>query len=555
MERRENILRIEDFIRKNVSPSERLEFVFGNIYILLFEDQNNDNYVNVAKMMLEPFNKEMLSEFRELIDGLAVSDIKDLIELALSYRCHRFDDSSSKELCNLSLKMFGDSLDGSILCDTCVGRGDFLLEAINYSKNNNFIYKDLFGTDINYQNVNITNIILKVITRLNGLDYLPSIKALNSMTDNFGFPITHAYVFPPIGLMFSIKENNIPSKLYENIRFTGRNSAEWIFIDNVLAQHRYCKMIAIVSARALYNKEDVAYRNLLIENRRLEGIIELPQGACEGTSSKLVMLILSCNNDNIRILNASDFNLTNAISHKKVFDADRIYNEYISEKCTIKTIEDLINSNNILPSNLELGEIEVKNGVVLSELAEVFTGSQYTLKNFEDKFAYEPTGYRVLTSSDIENGMVDWKKLQSIYYNDVKFDKYAVHKGDVVVTSKSSKVKTVVVDIEPKEKILVTGGMIIVRPNQEKLNPTYLKMFLDSEKGIKTLKSIQKGTIIITINSKDISGILIPMVDIKKQKSMAKLYNDKLTTIMGYKLEIEKMEKSLANIFEDQVEE
>ncbi len=49
-----------------------------------------------------------------------------------------------------------------------------------------------------------------------------------------------------------------------------------------------------------------------------------------------------------------------------------------------------------------------------------------------------------------------------------KFDKFAVKFGDVIVTSKSSKIKTVVIDIEPKEKILVTGGMLIVRPQSDK---------------------------------------------------------------------------------------
>ena len=42
-------------------------------------------------------------------------------------------------------------------------------------------------------------------------------------------------------------------------------------------------------------------------------------------------------------------------------------------------------------------------------------------------FSDEPTGYRILTSTDIQDGMVDWYQLQSIDYKDTKFDKYAVH--------------------------------------------------------------------------------------------------------------------------------
>ena len=166
----------------------------------------------------------------------------------------------------------------------------------------------------------------------------------------------------------------------------------------------------------------------------------------------------------------------------------------------------------------------------------------------------EPTGYRILTSSDIEDGVVDWKGLRSIIYNDDKFDKYAVKKDDVVVTSKSSKVKTVVVDIEPKEKILVTGGMIIVRPDIKLLNPTYLKIFLDSEQGQNALKRIQKGSIIITINSKELSTVLIPVIDIDKQIEKANKYNEKLTTLYALKQEAKKLEDALKNFYLDESE-
>lgn len=108
----------------------------------------------------------------------------------------------------------------------------------------------------------------------------------------------------------------------------------------------------------------------------------------------------------------------------------------MASNCKKFNFEELVNARNIAPSTLNVGEIKVKNGEVLGDLAEVFTGSQYTSRNFEDSFANESTGYRILMSSDIENGVVDWKKLQSIKYEDTKFDKFAVKKGDVVVTSK-----------------------------------------------------------------------------------------------------------------------
>ena len=265
---------------------------------------------------------------------------------------------------------------------------------------------------------------------------------------------------------------------------------------------------------------------------------------------KLGMLIFSHDNREVKILDATEFTIKNKKQFKSVIDVERIYDAYIASNCPKHDAKELIDARNLLPSNIGINEVEIKNGVELGEMAEVFTGSQYTSRNFEDMFSKEPTGYRILTSSDIDNGLVNWKKLQSIKYEDTKFDKFAVKKGDVVVTSKSSKVKTVVVDIEHQEKILVTGGMIIVRPDQNKLNSTYLKMFLDSNLGQATLKQIQKGVAIITINSKDLKNILVPMVNIEEQNNKAESFNLKLAKILSYKREIEKLERSLLNAFE-----
>ena len=91
--------------------------------------------------------------------------------------------------------------------------------------------------------------------------------------------------------------------------------------------------------------------------------------------------------------------------------------------------------------------------------------------------------------------------------------------------------------------------MLIVRPNQKKLNPTYLKMFMDSEMGQSALKSIQKGNVIVTITASGLSTVEIPLISPEKQKEKAERYNTKLSTLAAYKQEIERIENSLKNLF------
>lgn len=543
-------------IRAGVSRDQLTDYVVSGIYMYLCKKDwlIGGEEEKLANDIVNSQNKEFAPKFEELLSQMDNETIYELIKYTIKNSDVKFDDSSSEELCELTMKLFGDLYGGPIVFDACSGRGNFLFNAIEYSLKKRFVFKELIGTDINYQNVQISNMLLKCIGYLKGLENNQFVNVSNSMTDNFNFPITHAYVFPPLGLKFAMKERYNKSKLFTDIEFTGRNTAEWIFIDNILAQNNgspSSRTIAVVSPRTLFSEDDKEFRNKLIESGRLEGIIELPTGAVNFTGIKLVLLMFSHDNKEIKILDATEFVNKNKKQFRNEMDVERIYDAYMASNCHKYDVKELINQRNLLPSNIRIGEIEIVNGVELGEMAEVFTGSQYTLRNFEDMFSKESTGYRILTSSDIDNGLVDWKKLQSIKYEDTKFDKFAVKKGDVVVTSKSSKVKTVVVDIEPKEKILVTGGMIIVRPDTNKLNPTYLKMFLDSNIGQTSLKQIQKGSTIITINSKDLKNILVPMVSIAEQNKKAEKFNLKLTAIMSYKREIEKLERSLFDAFEN----
>ena len=110
-------------------------------------------------------------------------------------------------------------------------------------------------------------------------------------------------------------------------------------------------------------------------------------------------------------------------------------------------------------------------------------------------------------------------------------------------------------DFEPKEKIIVTGGMIIVRPDVTKLNPTYLKVFLDSKLGQQSIKAIQKGTVIITLNSRDLSEIKIPFVDMEKQEIIANQYQRKVASLLALRNEASEIEKQIFSLFNEAVGE
>lgn len=439
---------------------------------------------------------------------------------------------------------------GDIIFDLGSGYGNLLALTNDYAKSNGFELKSSIGVEVNDVQASISKIFFSILNASNinifGQDALYK----------FNYEYNKGYCFPPFGVRLQ-NQDLIKPRVFD-IPFSHNTSVEWIFIDTLLSgliKEENSKAVCLCSPGIFFRDADKKYRDFLISKGYIEGIIELPGGSLNYTGMKVLLVILSRNNSSLKLCDASGtvegkYKFANMeLPYQKIYDLYQSSNQY--------DVNGLMKLKSIIPSNVIIGDDYDFKGVLLSTLVTtpVFAGSQYTSRNFENMFSNEPTGYRILTSSDIQDGYVSWEQLRSIKYSDDKFDRFAVHKNDVVITSKSSRVKTLVVDIEPKEKILVTGGMLIVRPDTSKLNPTYLKIYLDSQQGKIALKQIQNGTLIVSINAKDLGNVLVPDTPIEKQNNIAKQYNLKLSTYLALKSELEKLDKQLENFYDLSEEE
>lgn len=512
----------------------------------------NDELLRIANEMNNHASHEAIEKLEASFNEIGIVDIRNLVyELLSNNDSKSFIESSNNYISELANDLLEIDNSGHIIMDFGSGTGNFLANVYKKAHKNKFVLKDLMGIEINVHQAHISQMALYI---LSDGSVNPRIMIGNAL-EKVKYPYTRAYVFPPFGMRKILNNDVRRSFLFPDIYLSNRNTSEWLFIDNMLSGLLGDRAVALVTGKALFSNTDIEYRNKLLASGWLEGIIELPAGSLSFAGIKVYMLVFSKNNRFVKFVDAS---YVIGAENKRYVNLElpikKIENMYYSKEVKTKSIEELIGMHNLCPSTIMLDVKKLENGVELKELADIFIGNQYTLGVFEKKglITDKRTGYRILTSSDIENGIVCWESLHSIDMKDNKFDKFAVQYGDVVVTSKSSKVKTAVIDIDPKEKVLVTGGMLIIRPKLDKLNPTYLKMFLDSEMGQSALKSIQKGTVIITITAGDLSTVEIPMIDINIQQKKAERYNEKLSTLAAYRNEIERIENSLKNLFEEE---
>jgi len=144
--------------------------------------------------------------------------------------------------------------------------------------------------------------------------------------------------------------------------------------------------------------------------------------------------------------------------------------------------------------------------------------------------------YRIINISDIcVEGFVN-EKLKAIKITDFnKYEKFCVQDGDIIITGKHTTLKTAIYRQSEQYKDIITGNLIAIRPDREKIDPYYLKAFLDSEQGQRALMAIATGTSILSINPKNLENAEISVPPLRIQKNIAE----------KYKMNMEKIERCL----------
>lgn len=90
--------------------------------------------------------------------------------------------------------------------------------------------------------------------------------------------------------------------------------------------------------------------------------------------------------------------------------------------------------------------------------------------------------------------------------------------------SKSSPYKIARVENPKNTKILATGNLYYIQIDEEKVNPTFIEMYLKSDEGQAQLERLSTGSVIETISIKNLKTILIPNLSREEQDTLVKEY-------------------------------
>lgn len=513
----------------------------------------NNELLKIANQSLSQYlklNKIDLNEINDEFDEFDL-DVKNYSEIALGF-IESWDSRLSNEVisnryvCELVDKLL-DIKPNDIVFDLGSGYGNFLAYVSNLEKNK-FIKPILIGQEINSDLVDTSRMLLEMCEANYSIENTNSISSEN--VPNF----TKGYIFPQFGLKYDANLYDSFIEKYPEL-FTGRVSSSWLFIFTALSKLKTNgRIVAIINEGSLFQSADANIRKYLIENGLLEGIISFPSNSFSGLGIKTDIIILSSGNQSFKVVDGDKvlegLPLKGLRSHEAAIDLYNAYNDVNVKTFTkqdIKTVDYCLTLNSLMVKDVYEGMDDL---VKLTDVVDILKGSPLTAANFEKAITSFLTGTKILTSSDIdENGIIHFDSLKNII-EDKRLQKYYAHNGDIIMSSKSTKVKIAVYENNYDDYIVVTGAMIILRPKTDRIDSTFLKIFFDSKKGMELLNSIQKGSVITTISTTNLATLKIPCPNIKTQKQIAERYLETLDEYQSKKKELKALEDQIKNFYD-----
>lgn len=513
---------------------------------------NNDLVKEVTKELSfeENFDLKTIEFGEEYTEDDCVSAVREIVDN--NNGINEWMYSSPSSLNKLVTKII-NLKDGESFCDFGSGDGKLLLNVFDAAHKNKFNCK-YTGYEINAKQV----LVSKCLMRMLNVD--TTIINCDFMRDIHRGQFDKGYLYPPFGLKYSIDEWDSLKGIYGDL-FTSRTESELLYLlkafENIKENG---KLVTVFTTGAAFRSSGMLARKYLVENNYVEGIMSLPARTLGFTAIPIDLWILKKDQKKsnvIKMLDASNNILDKGSKIAVELDVSTIIEEY-NNNAKFVSIEDIKKNEYSLYINIY--EVEkltdsILNPVNIEDVCKIEKGSQYTISKFKDQISNTPTDYQLLTSINIQDGIVDYDSLPYVY-PDPKLLKFKLEEGDIVVTTKSTVVKTFVANDLPDRNIIVTGGMIILKPDTSKVNPTYVKMFLDSSIGKSEFKSIIKGNTIGFVPFKEFKErMIISCPSLEKQNKLSEQYNNMLWTINALTKQLADTKDELANIIENSLNE
>jgi type I restriction-modification system DNA methylase subunit len=325
----------------------------------------------------------------ELLQKIKGENYKSLLQLSFWHTFRSDDFNPNADVNNLAIRLL-DLHAGNELIDLCSGQGHFL-ESSFLAINNLHLY----GQEINSFNYFVSRFRLYISG-----SKAYTIKKGDVLNEPLFIDGDHLKTFDRVYTNFPFLQKIDFEKATANtinwqnypLNFSPNVTTDWLFVGLALNMMKPGgKAVAIVSNGALRKITDREIRMKLVQDGRIEAIIQLPRNVFSFTNIETSMIVFSQGNKSIKMIDASK--IISGLNSFTNFDDDdtvkllELYrSSEDSENCRTISIETIKQNdyNLSVAQYLEYDSIHVLSPIKMSSIAQkIFRGSQIKAEDIE----------------------------------------------------------------------------------------------------------------------------------------------------------------------------
>ena len=462
-------------------------------------------------------------------------------------------------LARLAVKLLSFAPGGN-MADIACGRGMFLETALRDDE-------DLHGEgiDLSRENIDFAEMLTAAY----------SARATVHCASAFAYLGEHmwkydkVFCFPPFGLKLDREYRWDEFQRMLPGAFTDVGSgcrSELIFaLTAMAAMKEEGRAIILLPEGTLFNQMSgaVAARKYIVESGCLESVISLPPRLLEKRQIPLSIFVLSqhANRNWIMFIDATGisetgrrFDTINDDGINKVVNA--VYgfggeDEWIEAHCRTVDVQAIRDNgyNLAVPKYVpNAATPRFDNAVSFGEVIKsIARGANIASKEMDD-LATSGNGVCFYLTPSLINGGVISSSLPEMTSLPARHPN--LEDGDIILTRTGLNAKTAVFEDIYSKPVVLSSNLLVCKLDKEKIDPWYLKAFLESKDGQAMIGEIAIGATIKSISVASLEKMPVPLPTLSVQRRIGAAYREKFKRLKALRSELEKLEAEMTRVFQ-----
>lgn len=455
-------------------------------------------------------------------------------------------DATSETLSELACGILGIKA-GERVADLCCGSGAFLSYAARLAPGAVFR-----GTELDARAAEAAQ------WRLSAVQGADTVVTAGNLFDGPEEKFDKIYCEPPFGLRFdddpsgmAFLDGELP--WIKSLRRAWHISGCWCYVFKALAMlNEGGRAVCVMLGGPLWNSFDAPVREHLVKNGFVEAVVSLPGGVTCYSGLAPALLVLRRGS---RIVTMADARGATAEGRRrKRLDKeqiDRIVAMLGGEGPGVRRVgADEMEEKEwqFFPGRYMQEEDEPGESVRLGDVAAVIRGAMMGSRELEE-LSGGARGYSVIGYADISDGLLA-DELSGISDLPPRYKECLLREGDIVISKVGETPRCALIRGRAGERLVPSSNLYIIRPAVGKIDPLYLKAYLESPRARRTLAMLSTGTVMKTISATALKDLRVPLMDEDKMTEIAARYREAEDELRAAKMKEREIKDRIASLFD-----